>query len=311
MAVAAVSPAHPRVRTIPCGGRSRVTFQRRPLVMGVLNVTPDSFSDGSIFLDPEAAIRHAEQMVRDGADVIDVGGESTRPAAMPVSVEEELRRVLPVIRVLAKRLSVPLSIDTSKAEVARCAIDAGAALVNDVTALRGDPDMGAVIARARVPVILMHMRGNPRTMQRAPRYRDVVHEVKTFLSEAIRRAEASGIQPDRILIDPGLGFGKTVTHNLLLLRHLDELSALEKPVVIGPSRKSFIGRVLDADTHERLAGTLACVAYAMTHQVQMVRVHDVKAAVQLMTMWGAIKDAPRRQRRSRRHGAPSPARRHP
>lgn len=339
MAVAAVSPAHqqvsqtipPRVRTIPCGGRSRVTFQRRPLVMGILNVTPDSFSDGGIFLDPEAAIRHAEQMARDGADVIDVGGESTRPGAMPVSVEEELRRVLPVIRVLAKRLSVPLSIDTSKAEVARRAIDAGAALVNDVTALRGDPDMGAVIARARVPVILMHMRGNPRTMQQAPRYRDVVHDVKTFLSEAIRRAEVSGIQPDRILIDPGLGFGKTVTHNLLLLRHLDALIALGKPVVIGPSRKSFIGRVLvapparrdtsspawtvparsDAIVAERLSGTLACVAYAMTHQVQMVRVHDVKPTVQLVTMWGAITDAPRRQRRSRRHGAPSAARRHP
>ena len=259
--------------------------------MGILNVTPDSFSDGGAFLNPDDAIRHAEQMARDGADVIDVGGESARPGATPVSVEEELRRVVPVIRALAKRLNVPVSIDTSKAAVARGAIEAGASLVNDISALRGDPTMGAVIARARVPVILMHMRGNPRMMQRSPRYRDVVGEVTTFLLEAVQRAEASGIRPDRILVDPGLGFGKTVTHNLLLLRQLEELVALGKPVVIGPSRKSFIGHVLEADAQERLAGTLACVACAIMRQVHMVRVHDVKPTVQFLTMWGAIEDA--------------------
>jgi dihydropteroate synthase len=279
--------------------------------MGVLNVTPDSFSDGGRFRSPAAAIRHAEQMAAEGADLIDVGGESTRPGSEPVPLEEELNRVMPVIRALAKRLRAPISIDTSKAEVARRAIEAGASMVNDVTALRGDPAMPAVVARAGASVVLMHMRGTPATMQRRPRYRDVVAEVKAFLAEAIGRAERAGIAPERILIDPGLGFGKTLAHNLRLLQHLDELVALGRPVVIGPSRKSFIGRILDVETDDRLAGTLACVAYAMRQGAQVVRVHDVKPAVQVMTMWQAIERAheARDQRGSRRNRASGPVRR--
>lgn len=259
--------------------------------MGILNVTPDSFSDGGQFLDPEAAIRHAEQMVAEGAELIDIGGESTRPGSHPVPLAEELFRVIPVIHAVAKRVPVPLSIDTSKAEVARCAIEAGASMVNDVTALRGDPDMARVVARARVPVILMHMRGTPARMQQRPRYRNVVSDVKAFLAEAIQRAEAAGIPPDHIWVDPGLGFGKTVRHNLLLLQQLDELTQLGKPVVIGPSRKSFIGQILSAPTADRLAGTLACVAYAMHHAVQIVRVHDVKPTAQFLEMGRAIEHA--------------------
>jgi len=276
--------------------------------MGILNVTPDSFSDGGRYLQPDAAIRHAERLARDGADLIDVGGESSRPGAKPVPREEELCRVIPVIQALAKRLTIPLSIDTSKAEVAQRAIEAGASMVNDVTALRGDPQMARVVARARVPVILMHLRGTPRTMQQAPRYHDVVAEVKAFLGEAIQRAEGAGIAPSRILIDPGLGFGKTVTHNLLLIKQLEEFVALGRPVVIGPSRKSMIGQVLQAPVTERLMGTLACLAYAMQAPVHMVRVHDVKAAVEFLTMWSAIDHAgaSRSQRRPRRHRAPSP-----
>ena len=303
-----------------------------PLVMGVLNVTPDSFSDGGRYLSTDAAIRRAEQLAAEGADLIDLGGESTRPGSRSVSVEEELRRVIPVIRGLAGRVRVPMSIDTSKAEVAHRALEAGAVMVNDVTALRGDPRMAAGVARARVPVILMHMRGTPRTMQCAPRYHDVVAEVRTFLTDARRRAEQAGIAREHILLDPGLGFGKTVAHNLLLLRHLDTLVALGQPIVIGPSRKSFIGRVLvvevvapparrdtsspawtvparsEAIVEERLAGTLACVAMAAQHQAHIVRVHDVKATVQFLRMWRAIADAAGREHRPRRHRAPSPAR---
>lgn len=280
-----------------------------PRIMGIINVTPDSFSDGGFFLDPDAALRHAEQLVADGADLLDVGGESTRPGAQAVPVEDELARVIPVIRRLAARVRVPVSIDTSKAEVARQAIDAGAVMVNDVTALQGDPQMAAVVARANVPVVLMHMRGTPQTMQRRPRYRDVVQDVRAFLRDAIRRAERAGISPGRILIDPGLGFGKTVEHNLALLHHLDALARLGKPVVIGPSRKSFIGRVLNVEVEERLAGTLACIAFAIQHGASMVRVHDVKPVKQLLTMWDALEHVgqARRQRRSRRHRAASPA----
>ncbi len=259
--------------------------------MGIVNVTPDSFSDGGRFAGPAEAVRHAQRLVDEGADLIDVGGESTRPGAAPVEVEEETRRVVPVIRALAKRLAVPVSIDTSKAAVAQRAIDAGASLVNDVTALRGDPQMAQIVAKARVSVILMHRRGTPQTMQQAPRYQDVVGEVRKFLAQASRRAQGAGIRSDRILLDPGLGFGKTVRHNLLLLRHLDALVALGQPVVVGPSRKSFIGRVLNAEILDRLEGTLACVAYAMRQGAAMVRVHDVKPAVDLIRMWNAIQSA--------------------
>jgi dihydropteroate synthase len=256
--------------------------------MGVVNVTPDSFSDGGKFLDSEAAFRHGLQLVEEGADLLDVGGESTRPGAAGISLNEELLRVLPVVQRLAKAARVPISIDTSKAEVARRALDAGATIVNDVTALRGDPAMASVIARSRASVILMHMRGSPRTMQRQPRYRNVTEDVAVFLADAARVAIAAGIDRRRILIDPGLGFGKTVTHNLALMRSLPQLASLGFPVVVGPSRKSFIGKTLDVDVADRLAGTLACVAFAQRCGARIVRVHDVRPAAQLLRMLEAI-----------------------
>jgi len=262
--------------------------------MGVLNVTPDSFSDGGAFLDPEAAVARGVQMAGEGADLIDVGGESTRPGSLGVSPEEELRRVLPVIRRLAKRVRIPLSIDTSKAEVADRALGAGAAIVNDVTALRGDPQMARVAARHRAAVILMHMRGTPRTMQKAPRYRDVAQAVTEELLAQAAQAQAAGIARPRILLDPGLGFGKTILHNLRLLGALGKFVSLGFPVVIGPSRKSFIGHLLQADVDERLAGTLACIAWAIQQQVHIVRVHDVKPVVQFITMWRAVEGTSRR-----------------
>ena len=278
--------ATPRL-TIPCAGR-RFVYRGRPLVMGILNVTPDSFSDGGRFLDPAAAIEQGVRLAAEGADLLDIGGESTRPGSAGVPLEEELRRVLPVIVGLARAVRLPLSVDTSKAEVARQALAAGASLINDVTALRGDSAMAGLAARSRAAVILMHMRGTPRTMQRQPRYRDVVDDVAAFLREALRRAEASGIARDRLLVDPGLGFGKTLRHNLQLLRSLERLVRLGVPVVVGPSRKSFIGKTLGVEVGERLAGTLACVAYAQRCGAHLVRVHDVKPAVQLLRMLEAI-----------------------
>ena len=256
--------------------------------MGVLNVTPDSFSDGGRFLDPASAVRRGLEMAEEGADLIDVGGESTRPGAARVSLDEELRRVLPVIEQLAAAVRIPISIDTSKAEVAARAFEAGAAIVNDITALRGDPQMSSVVARAHASVILMHMAGTPQTMQRSPRYRDVVAEVVAFLRQAATQARQAGIARSRILIDPGLGFGKTVSHNLELLCGLQRFTALGFPVVVGPSRKSFIGQTLNAEVDDRLPGTLACVAQAYHCGVRMVRVHDVKPAVQLIRMLDAI-----------------------
>lgn len=272
---------------IPGAVRS-LTYAGRALVMGVLNVTPDSFSDAGSFQDPEAAVAQAMRMAAEGADVIDIGGESTQPGSMPVSVEEELQRVVPVVRRLAKALSIPLSVDTSKAEVAAQAIDAGASFINDVTALRGDAGMAAVAARTGAGVVLMHMQGAPRTMQLQPAYRDVVGEVAAFLMERVCDAEAAGIAHERLLIDPGLGFGKTLEHNLALMRRLDRFTSLGLPVVIGPSRKSFIGLTLDASVDQRLAGTLACVAWAQRAGVQIVRVHDAKPAIDVIRMLAAI-----------------------
>ncbi len=265
-----------------------LTYRGRPLVMGVLNVTPDSFSDGGAFPDPDAAVQRGIQMASEGVDLIDVGGESTRPGSQPVPLKEELRRVLPVVARLTNAVRIPLSVDTSKAEVASQALEAGASIVNDVTALRGDSAMAGVIARRRAAVILMHMRGTPQTMQRHPRYRDVLSEVSAFLLQAAHEAEAAGVDRSRILVDPGLGFGKTVAHNLALLRGLPQLLSLGYPVVIGPSRKSFIGAVLEAEVPERLAGTLGCVAFAQRCGTHVVRVHDVKPAAQLLRMLEAI-----------------------
>jgi dihydropteroate synthase len=274
-------------------GRFRLQYRGVPLVMGVLNTTPDSFSDGGRWMRPADAVRRAEAMVADGASLIDVGGESTRPGSAPVNVREELRRVMPVIERLAPRLAVPISIDTSKAEVARRAVQAGASMINDVTALRGDPAMAAVAAASEVPVVLMHMRGTPRDMQRRPRYRDVVSDVVAFLRERMQRAVAAGIPRSRLLIDPGLGFGKLVGHNLAILQRLERFLELGCPVVLGPSRKSFIGRVLGADVPDRLPGTLACVARAAAANVHIVRVHDVGPSVEVVRMWDAMARGPR------------------
>jgi dihydropteroate synthase len=245
-------------------------------VMGVVNVTPDSFSDGGLYFDAGTAIAHGLELAADGADVLDIGGESTRPGAQPVDVRAELDRVLPVIEGLRERgTSARISIDTSKAAVAAAALDAGAALVNDVTALRGDPAMAELVAARNVPCCLMHMLGDPRTMQVDPHYDDVVSDIKAFLEERIAFAVAAGIAEERILVDPGIGFGKTVEHNLELLARLDELVALGRPVVIGTSRKSFLGRVTGRSVDERLAATVATNVLAYERGARVFRVHDV------------------------------------
>jgi dihydropteroate synthase len=256
--------------------------------MGIVNVTPDSFSDSGLFLDPERAIAHGRELVREGADLLDIGGESTRPGADPVGAEEELRCVLPVIDGLSGL--APISIDTSKAEVAAAAIGAGASIVNDVTALRGDPEMAAVCAGTGVELILMHMLGTPRTMQQDPRYDDVVTEVRDFLLERVETASASGIDRDRIWIDPGIGFGKTVGHNLELLRHTDRFADTGLPVLVGPSRKAFIGRLDGSPDADRTGGTVAACLAAMEGGAGMVRVHDVQPVAQAVRIREAIVD---------------------
>jgi dihydropteroate synthase len=257
-----------------------------PKLMGVVNVTPDSFSDGGLYLDAAAAVRHGEELVRDGAEILDIGGESTRPGAEPVEQAEELRRVEPVVAGLVGKATV--SIDTSKAAVARAAIDAGAEIVNDVTALRGDPEMAGVCAERGVGVVLMHMPGNPRTMQDEPSYGDVVGEVKAFLAERTEVAVGAGIVEERIWLDPGIGFGKTLEHNLELLRRLGELRELGRPLVVGTSRKSFIGKVDGSDVDDRIGGTIASSVLAAVEGADVLRVHDVAEMKQAMRVAGAI-----------------------
>ena len=257
-------------------------------LMGILNVTPDSFSDGGRFLDPFAATARGRELVREGADIVDIGGESTRPGAEPVPAGEELRRVIPVVERLSAEIdSIPtrpqISIDTSKAPVARAALEAGASIVNDVSALRADPEMAAVVAQSGASCCLMHMLGEPRTMQDDPRYEDVVSEVKAFLEERLEFAVREGVAPERILLDPGIGFGKTESRNLELLRRLPELAALGAPIVIGTSRKAFLGRIMaraagraePVGVAERLPGTLASNVLAYERGASVFRVHDV------------------------------------
>ncbi len=256
-------------------------------LMGVVNVTPDSFSDGGLYLDPEAAIAHGRELAAAGAEILDVGGESTRPGAEAVAAEEELRRVVPVIQgLVATRAEI--SIDTSKAAVAAAALDAGAGIVNDVTALRGDSEMAALCAERGATVVLMHMRGEPRTMQDDPRYGDVVAEVKAFLAKRLGAATAAGIAEEKVWLDPGIGFGKTADHNLELLRRLGELRELGRPLVIGTSRKSFIGKVDGSAADERLGGTIASSVLAAAEGAEVLRVHDVAEARQALAVAMAI-----------------------
>ena len=257
-------------------------------VMGVVNVTPDSFSDGGLYIDAGAAIDHGLELEAEGAGILDIGGESTRPGAQPVASVAELDRVLPVIEGLRERgAAAQISIDTSKAAVAAAALDAGAALVNDVTALRGDPAMAELVAGRGVQCCLMHMLGEPRTMQDDPRYEDVVSDVKAFLEERLAFAVASGIAEERILLDPGIGFGKTAAHNLELLARLDELAAIGRPLVIGTSRKSFLGRITGRSVDERLAATIATNVLAYERGARVFRVHDVAPVRDALVIAGA------------------------
>jgi dihydropteroate synthase len=259
--------------------------------MGVVNVTPDSFSDGGLYLDPAAAIKHGRELVDDGAAILDVGGESTRPGAAAVAADEELRRVEPVVAGLAPH-GVDISVDTSKAEVAEAAIEAGATIVNDVTALRGDPAMAGLVAERGVGVVLMHMAGDPRTMQVDPHYDDVVAEVHDFLAERLAAAIAAGIDEERIWLDPGIGFGKTDQHNFELLRGLGELTALGRPVLVGTSRKSFIGRTDGSATDDRLGGTIATSILAAAAGASVLRVHDVRELAEALKLADAVLGAP-------------------
>jgi len=256
--------------------------------MGVVNVTPDSFSDGGLFLDPEAAVRHGIELAEAGADVLDVGGESTRPGSGPVAAGGEIDRVVPVIKRLAAEVDSPVSVDTRKAEVAAAALDAGAAIVNDVSAGRDDSRMFEVVRDSGAGLVLMHMLGDPKSMQQDPRYDDVVREVREFLEERVAAAEAAGIERGRLCVDPGIGFGKTLEHNLLLLRHIEGVRVPGVPMLVGPSRKAFIGRLTGAEPHDRLGGTAGAVAWLAAKGVEVVRVHDVREMRQVVAVVDAI-----------------------
>lgn len=257
-------------------------------IMGILNTTPDSFSDGGRFLNPDVAIERALQMADEGAHIIDIGGESTRPGSSSVSLEEEIKRVVPVIEGLAKKLDIPISIDTSKAEVAKRALHAGADIINDISALRADDEMANVAAKAGCPIILMHMQGTPVDMQQNPIYGSLIDEILSSLEESINIATEGGIGADKIIVDPGIGFGKTVSDNLQIINRADEFKVLGKPLLMGPSRKSFIGEILGEKQEDRMEGTLAACVLSIARGVQIIRVHDVKEAVRAAKISDAI-----------------------
>jgi dihydropteroate synthase len=267
----------------------RLDFSDGCLVMGILNVTPDSFSDGGQFLDADKAVEHGYQMAAEGAAIIDVGGESSRPGAKSVSAGGQIKRVIPVIKGLAKKIDIPISIDTYNYAVAKAALEAGAAMLNDITAL-GDERMGELAVEKEVPVVLMHMQGTPATMQAEPKYKDVVGEVLKFLLERAKRAEKFGIKRERIFIDPGIGFGKTTEHNLLILKNLNRFGGTGYRVLVGPSRKGFIGKLTGKEEpQDRIFGTAATVALAIAASVSIVRVHDVAQMVDVIKVVNAIK----------------------
>ena len=272
------------------GKNFNFNFSVKTHIMGILNVTPDSFSDGGHFFNRDRAIEQALRMQADGADIIDIGGESTRPGSEPVSVRDEISRTIPVIQSLVKVANIPVSIDTCKSQVADAALSAGASIVNDISGLRFDKKMAHVIARHKAPVAIMHIKGTPKNMQNNPVYKALIPEIMDFLRESIAIAEQAGIPGDRIIIDPGIGFGKTAEHNLEIIRRLDEFAGFEKPVLLGPSRKSFIGKVLgDLPVTERLEGTAAAVAAAILKGAHILRVHDVKEMVRVARLADAIK----------------------
>ena len=280
-------------------GKHRLDFGKRTCIMGVLNVTPDSFSDGGKFFSLDEAVDQGYKLFEDGADILDIGGESTRPFSDPVSGEEEIHRVVPVIEKLSKRIPIPISIDSTKADVVEQALKAGASIINDVSSLRFDPKMASVVVDYAVPVILMHMLGNPKTMQIEPAYDDLIGEIKTFFENAIDQAENKGISRSKIIIDPGIGFGKTIGHNLLLIQRLHEFKTLKVPIMIGTSRKAFIRNLLKDNSGEQInadaaiveSGTQASVAAAILNGAHIVRVHNVANTRATVKITDAIKNA--------------------
>ena len=281
--------AHSQTQWVLATRHGDIDMNSRTAIMGVLNVTPDSFSDGGDYLDPARAVGRGIELAEEGADVIDIGGESTRPGSEPVSDEEELERVLPVIQGLRRVVHIPLSVDTTKALVAGRALDEGVDIINDISALRFDRAMASLVAREKVPVVLMHMQGMPRTMQSQPNYRNVVMEVVDFLRGQIDFAKSEGVDPVNIIIDPGIGFGKNLDHNLELLRSLTSLSSLRQPLLVGPSRKTFIGKVLQLGPEDRLEGSIAAAVAAAMGGANMVRVHDVKATFRALRVADKIR----------------------
>ena len=264
-------------------------FPRSPLIMGIVNVTPDSFSDGGQHATPEAAVAHALSLVAEGADILDIGGESTRPGAPAVSESEELARVIPVIEQLAGQTEAALSIDTQKPAVAEAAISAGAVIINDIAANRTEPQMWKIVAAARAGYVAMHMQGTPQTMQNAPEYTEVVAEVRAVFEERLERFTKAGLNAEQVMFDPGIGFGKTVEHNLALLAGLERFTNMKRPLLVGASRKSFIGRLTEAAVEDRLAGSLACACRAAEAGTAVLRVHDVKETIQALQIWTAIR----------------------
>jgi len=273
---------------IRCRKRT-LTLGKRTLLMGVLNVTPDSFSDGGLFYDKEKAIPHGLRMVEEGADIIDIGGESTRPGSKPLELEEELRRVIPVIKSIAAEVDVPISIDTYKSTVAQKAIEAGAEMINDISGLNFDPTLAEVASREDVPLVLMHIRGTPETMQKNVHYDSLFSEILHYLKDSIHRAESAGLDPRQIIIDPGIGFGKTGEDNLFIIRNLFEFRILGKPILLGTSRKSFIGKILDTEVGDRLEGTLSSIAAGVLNGANIIRCHDVLQAKRAIAVVDALR----------------------
>lgn len=265
-------------------------FSKKTYIMGILNVTPDSFADGGLYFDKSAAIERAYQIVEEGADIIDIGGESTRPGSEPISIKEELKRTIPVIEAISKKIKVPISIDTYKSEVAKAALDAGASMVNDISGLRFDPRMPDVVSEYKVPVVIMHIKGKPQDMQQNPVYEALIPEIIDYFRVGMKTAISAGVSEDKIIIDPGMGFGKTFDHNLEIINNLREFTFLEKPILIGPSRKAFIGKILgDVPATERLEGTTAAVSISIINGANVVRVHDVKETVKVAKVADAVK----------------------